>query len=201
MPDAPAPGNLLTRKIGPLPGWQWGALVVVGAGAFILYRRYQAAQAAANGTASSSGSSTSPLDQTGVSAGPPPPVVIVEQPTQPATTGTTTTTTPTTPKTVPTPKPVSPPTPVPHAINWASFPKFIAGLSPQGGTLRSFASIENGRVVGGNVRNGAPVYALVQSKQYGPIWEQGFNPKSLPNGTRVATLPQFSNLIVSGKAA
>lgn len=195
MPEQPT-GNILTRKVGPLPGWQWGAIAVVVAGGYILWRRRQAA-----GAGASSGTGTTAQDVTGVSATPAPPVVIVQQPSQPSTTTTPTTKPVTPPKPAPAPQPAHPPTPVPPAINWKAFPQFISGLSPQGGTLRSFATVENGKVVGGQVRNGAPVYALIESKQYGPVWEQGFNPAKLPNGTHVATLPQFNNLIVSGRAA
>jgi len=45
---APAPkagGNILTRKIGPLPGWAWAA---VGVGAYYLWKKRQAASAAAS---------------------------------------------------------------------------------------------------------------------------------------------------------
>ena len=40
-------GNLLTRKVGPLPGWAWGALTVGGVYLFIRWR-------AAKGTAATS---------------------------------------------------------------------------------------------------------------------------------------------------
>ena len=38
-------GNILTKKVGPLPGWAWAlAIVIVG---FIAYRAYKARQDAA----------------------------------------------------------------------------------------------------------------------------------------------------------
>ena len=50
---------------------------------------------------------------------------------------------------------------------------------------------KGGKISGKNVgASGAPVYALTKS-QYGPVWVQGFNPAKLPNGTKIATLPQF----------
>lgn len=189
---------MLTRKIGPLAGWQWAAIAAALAGVYVLYRRRQAAAAGGTGTSSTG---TTAGDVTGVSATPPPPVVIVQQPAQPPAPAPAPTPVPKPqPKPAPTPRPAHPPTPVPPAINYKSFPEFISGLSPQGGTLRTFARVENGRIVGGQVRNGAPVYALTTGG-YGPVWRQNFNPKSLPNGTAIATLPQFGNLVVSGRAA
>lgn len=193
--------NILTRRFGPLAGWQWAAIAAALGGAYILWRRKQAANAAASGTTNGTTTALDSTGSTGIGAAPAP-VVIVQQPAQPTPTG------PTTPapspkpvpRTAPTPKPAGPPAALPPALNWRQFAQDISGLSPQGGTLRTFARVENGRIVGGNVRNGAPVYALTTGK-YGPVWQQGFNAKTLPNGTPIATLPQFSNLIVSGKAA
>jgi hypothetical protein len=42
---AGAKGNVLTRKIGPLPGWAWAAL---GIGGFYLWKKHQASTAAAS---------------------------------------------------------------------------------------------------------------------------------------------------------
>jgi hypothetical protein len=73
----------------------------------------------------------------------------------------------------------------------SDFPRTIYALSQQGRSLITFATVRNHRIQGKNVgRSGAPVYALVNTG-YGPVWEQGFNVSKLPNGTKIATLPQF----------
>lgn len=73
----------------------------------------------------------------------------------------------------------------------SDFPQQIPAYSTTGKTLVSFATITNHRIAGKNVgASGAPVYALVNTR-YGPIWQQGFNPTKLPNGTKIGTLPQF----------
>src|ERR1700678_3366150 len=41
-------GNVLTKKLGPLPGWAWAAL---GVGAFYLWKKHEASTAAAASTA------------------------------------------------------------------------------------------------------------------------------------------------------
>ena len=43
-PAAPAKGNILTRKFGPLPGWAWAG---IGVGAYLVYKQRKAASAAA----------------------------------------------------------------------------------------------------------------------------------------------------------
>jgi len=55
---APKGGNILTRKIGPLPGWAWAAVVV---GGFLIYRQRKAAAAAAAGTATTSSVTPTPV--------------------------------------------------------------------------------------------------------------------------------------------
>ncbi len=59
-PDPRGSGNILTRKLGPLPGWAWLGLVVGGAAVIIYVRRKRAASAStgASGTAASSGGCT-----------------------------------------------------------------------------------------------------------------------------------------------
>ena len=42
-----APGNVFTRKFGPLPGWGWAALAGVGAIVYMWWRNKQGANAAA----------------------------------------------------------------------------------------------------------------------------------------------------------
>lgn len=71
------------------------------------------------------------------------------------------------------------------------FPQQIPALTSIGKSVVSFATVQNHRIVGKNVgASAAPVYALVNTR-YGPIWQQGFNPTKLPNGTKIGTLPQF----------
>jgi len=65
---APAPkggGNILTRKIGPLPGWAWAAVAV---GGYLIYRQRKAAQAASTTAATTSTASPQPA-YTGAGAG------------------------------------------------------------------------------------------------------------------------------------
>jgi hypothetical protein len=65
QPPAPPPrpaggGNILTRKIGPIPGWGWLVIVAAGAGVFIWWRSKKAsAAAAASSSSGSSGTSAS----------------------------------------------------------------------------------------------------------------------------------------------
>ena len=60
MADAPAGGNLLTRKIGPLPGWGW--LAVTAVLGYLYFKHKQAAAPASTDTSGSlpTGSSTAP---------------------------------------------------------------------------------------------------------------------------------------------
>jgi len=56
-------GNILTRKLGPLPGWAWAAIGVAG---YLVYRQRQAAKAAAGATttaATTSTAATTPVAQ------------------------------------------------------------------------------------------------------------------------------------------
>lgn len=63
-PSPPAPssgggGNVLTRKVGPLPTWAWLGIIAVGGGAVWLYARHrQSAASAAADTSSTGGAST-----------------------------------------------------------------------------------------------------------------------------------------------
>ena len=60
MADAPAGGNLLTRKIGPLPGYGWLAIAAVLG--YLYFKHKQAAAPASTDTSGSlpTGSSTAP---------------------------------------------------------------------------------------------------------------------------------------------
>lgn len=79
-----------------------------------------------------------------------------------------------------------------HLFNSANYPQFMPGLTSK---FDVFGSIKNGKIVGGNVGNsGAPVYALMNTG-FGPIWEQDFNPATLPAGTEVGTPGQFSQYV------
>jgi hypothetical protein len=50
---AGAKGNVLTRKIGPLPGWAWAAVAV---GGYYLYKKYKGSSTAASTTAATTAS-------------------------------------------------------------------------------------------------------------------------------------------------
>ena len=58
--------NVLTRKIGPLPGWAWGLIAAGGAGIYIWRKRSAAAAAATAATtaASTTGTGTAPAAAT-----------------------------------------------------------------------------------------------------------------------------------------
>jgi hypothetical protein len=104
MAEAPEGGNVLTRKIGPLPTWVWTAIV---GGVIVLWALYQR---------SKSGSSSSGVDTAAAQASTTPPDVFMvsPNPTTPAGTGTDTTTTTgtqTTPPEQPAPTPTPTPTP------------------------------------------------------------------------------------------
>lgn len=62
-PPAASGGNVLTRKIGPLPGWAWAGLAV---GGFLIYRARKASQAASGttvGTPATSGATYQPTPE------------------------------------------------------------------------------------------------------------------------------------------
>ena len=52
-PPAKGAGNILTRKLGPLPGWAW---IGIGVGAFYLWKKHEASTAAASTTAATTAS-------------------------------------------------------------------------------------------------------------------------------------------------
>ena len=198
--------SLLTRKIGPLPGWQWAALAGSGAG-LVWYIRTRGG--------SSSGLTPAGDAQIDPSTGLPysseygpagggqvlAPIVIQQGP--PSTGGNKGTSKKPPPKKgspkTPGFKPRQPTTPrgkiTRGKVNPGAFAPIYYGLSPQGRSMTAFATVRNGRIVGGNVgQSGAPVYALVNT-QYGPVWRQGFDPKKLPSGTKIGTLGRFSGLV------
>ena len=67
-PPAPAgkqgkgKGNVLTRKLGPLPGWAW---ILVGGGAYYLYTRYKASQTASTASTATPLTSATPSSSGG----------------------------------------------------------------------------------------------------------------------------------------
>ena len=64
-PPPPSGGNVLTQKLGPLPGWAWAAIAI---GVVVVYRlRKNAAAAAASTTAATP--ATTPVDTSGTSGG------------------------------------------------------------------------------------------------------------------------------------
>lgn len=56
-----AKGNILTRKIGPLPGWAWVGIAV---GGYYLYKKHEASTAAAAATTATPAASTPTSDVT-----------------------------------------------------------------------------------------------------------------------------------------
>jgi hypothetical protein len=259
----------LTRKLGPLPAWQWGALAALGiAGAVILRRRAASSstssssgagdpstngaagavgidpstgaalypnstydsssnpngpdlqgvldvltqdeqneqdQAALGGVATPGGGGDNPPAGTpggpplpGASGGPlppasPPPGSTTggggpgKPPPAPPVVGGTA---PPPPRTI-NPGTNKPPNPQPVGVrNPHDYPSQIAALTTQGKAIWSFATIKNGKISGAAVPPGTPVYALIPTG-YGPIWEQYFDPRKLPNGTKVGTLARF----------
>lgn len=202
--DPPAPPsssskpNPLTRKLGPLAAWQWAALVAGGVGVvwFIRSRSSSTAAATDTSTTGTAGGDTGDLgDATGGGGDVLAP--IVEQGEQgaqgePGTAG------PAGPPGPPATKtaakaPAKASTGVGKIVSSTDFPSQIYALTTRGKSLVSFATIQNGQIKGKNVgKSGAPVYALIKTG-FGPVWQQGFDPKKLPNGTKVATLAQFKS--------
>lgn len=92
----------------------------------------------------------------------------------------------------PTPKPVGN---VLQHVNASSFPQFISAI------LTAPANRPIPIPHGGDVVQGAPVYALVNTG-YGPVYEQGAPVNAaLASGKQVFTLPQFSKYVQIPKQA
>jgi hypothetical protein len=64
-PPAKGKGNVLTRKIGPLPGWVWAAIAV---GGFYLWKKHQAASTSSS-SATTPATSTAALSSQGAGQG------------------------------------------------------------------------------------------------------------------------------------
>lgn len=184
--------NVLTRKLGPLQTWQWAALIGLGGGV-LYYVRNRA-------TGSSSSTDTSSLDSAGSiddgtgdggllggvpgvgDEGPAGPAGPPGKQGEPGTA----------PPVKTKPKPGGK---VGTRLSSKNYPAQIYGLTSQGKSIVQFATVKNGSISGKNVgKSGAPVYALINTV-YGPVWEQYFDPRKVPNGTKVGTLPQFKNTI------
>ena len=142
-----------------------------------------------NGSTSSSGSSTPPgTAQPPIVVGGSPGAGPTPPPVKPPTT-----------QTPPPPRQINPgtpkvPTPRPVAthINAADYPTQIPATAAQGKNMITLGTYKGGKFTGKNVgSSGAPVYALVNTV-FGPIWQQGFDPKKLPNGTKIGTLKAFA---------
>jgi hypothetical protein len=176
------------------------ALGAVGAvGAFALYRRSQANSASATGT--SANGATDPvaaaaLDANSLENG----IVGDLQPQIDALSAQVASVKTSTPAAA---VPLKKAAPVPAAkagvvsaaktkINPAAYPTQIPlNGAPASEALTVLGSIvgPGGRYTGRNVINGAPVYAVLPA--FG-VATQGFNPKNLPVGTKLATLKQFA---------
>lgn len=77
------------------------------------------------------------------------------------------------------------------AINAAAYPVNISANGLPGDPLVTLGIIGPGAIfTGHNVGGGAPVYAIVGNQAV-----QGFNPSTLPAGTRLATLQKFQSYI------
>ena len=191
-------GELLTRKIGPLPGWQWAALVGAGGGlVWYVVRTRSGSNLTPAGQAQIDPATGLPYSsEYGPAGGGQVLAPIIIQSGPPSGSGS---------KGTSKPPPHRPPRPVKHPgkritrtkINPNDFAPIYYGLSPQGRNMAAFGTVRNGRIVGGNVgSSGAPVYALVKT-QYGPVWRQGFDPRKLPAGTKIGTLGRFRDRIQS----
>lgn len=173
---------ILTDRFGALKGWQWVAVIGGGGAAVLIIRQRAAAKTAAAqaaGTSATGGAfaGAGPFPGEGIIS-----PIIIQQGQPSVNVG---------PINVPgAPKPTTPPAkpkppPVPH-INAASFPAFISALKEK------LVAIPKG----GNVKYGAPVYALVPTG-YGPVYEQGAAVGAASKkGQTLYTLPQFAQYIV-----
>jgi hypothetical protein len=80
---------------------------------------------------------------------------------------------------------VSPQAPPPQTgIDWKAYPQTTE--NGEGITILGTITGAGGQYTGENVSGGAPVYALIDG-----MWRQGFNAKTLPVGTPLATLTTF----------
>lgn len=76
MPDIPGTG-LLSRKLGPLPGWGWAVLIGGGIGVFLYIRNRNAQPQVSTGTDTATGDVQAPLQTTGSGTLVPAPVTVV----------------------------------------------------------------------------------------------------------------------------
>lgn len=181
----PFDAQALTRKVGPLPMWGWGA---VGIGAFVVFRYIRARQAAASSATPTSAnySSTVPsnfqeptatlstpsgFSYTGPLSGLQSllPVGALAS-TNGSTSGATN------------PPPVAAPAPSLPPINAANYPSIVKYGSYGPGDYTQIGTITGpgGQYTGQNVSGGAPVYA----NAFGGF-TQGFNAATLPVGTGI----------------
>lgn len=63
-PRAAGGGNILTRKIGPIPGWGWLVIVAAGTGLFIWWRSKKSSSSSSSTTGGTASSSAGPTQAT-----------------------------------------------------------------------------------------------------------------------------------------